>query len=258
VFLHVRAHARLPSTSQVSRRRYKLIAAAAASVIALCTGIAYAAPVTVALYQFDQRGDAASFAKVGGGKCQKKVTRKAKLGITVGPKTNRCVFRTSVIADSADPGPDQELAALVNIGKSTPGKLRKKAYVSVAVRANETSGYELRAFPGGGKWQLWRDPAGAGAAQRLSSGTAKFATPQEDQKDSKGTAISIRAFDSGAANPHILAKVNGKNVYSQPDSAASPPDGKRTQIATGAKGTAPGPGILGIFDNVAVRVPNPL
>jgi hypothetical protein len=242
----------------VFRRRYKLIAAAAASVVALGAAIAYAAPVTVALYQFSQRGDAASFAKVGGGKCQKKVTRNEKMGITLKERTNRCVFRTSVIADSTDPAPDQELAASVGIGKSTPGKLRKKAYVAVAVRANETSGYELRAFPGGGKWQLWRDSAGAGEAQLLSQGNAKFATSRANRKSSRGTPILIRAFDSGGTNPHIFARVGGKPVYSQLDIAADPPDGKRTQIATGAKGTAPGPGILGIFDNVAVRVPNPL
>jgi hypothetical protein len=238
----------------------KTCAAGAATAILLAAVVAYAAPVTVAIYQFSQRGDAKSFAKVGSGKCRKSLTQNRRMGITLGPRTNRCLFRTSVIADSTDTGPDQELSAAIGLGKSTPGKLRKKAYLAVAVRASETAGYELRAFPAAGKWQLWRDPAGAGTAQLLSGGKASFknrSDANERQQSGRGTVITLRAFDSGAPNPHITAKVGGKVVYNQPDSAPNLPDGRFTAIATGAKGTAPGMGIMGLFDNVAVRVPAP-
>ena len=46
-------------------------------------------------------------------------------------------------------------------------------------------------------------------------------------------------------------------VVSTTDSGADQPDGRRTVILTGAKGSGAGTGILGRFDDVTVQVPNP-
>jgi len=51
--------------------------------------------------------------------------------------------------------------------------------------------------------------------------------------------------------------VNGHSVVSTTDAAADQPDGRQTTLTTGIKGSGVGTGVLGVFDNVSVQVPNP-
>ena len=93
----------------------------------------------VALYTFEGPADVNAFLKVRGAKCAKK-TGKGNMPITVGPGTNSCAFRSSVVADSSDLAPDQEVSAVASMGARTPAKLQKKAYVGVNVRESDNAG----------------------------------------------------------------------------------------------------------------------
>jgi hypothetical protein len=222
---------------------------------ALAAGtLAHAAPVPVSAYLFENRADVDAFQKTRGAKCTKKWFQNVALSVAVGPGTNTCAFRTNVVGDSGDTSPDQQLSSDTSLTKSVPAKLQKKAFVGVAVRASDNASYELRVRPVARRWQFFRDPKGAGAGPTLvASGSGKFIR----QGLAKGNNLLLRAFDYGGANTVLLATVNGKRVYSATDTGSSQPDGRQSTLTTGVKGTGAGTGVVGVFDNVYVRVPNP-
>jgi hypothetical protein len=233
--------------------RVKLVAALALAAVLAGAVAAQAGPVTVALYRFPASGDVSSFYGVAGKSCKKTWRKRKTLGVRVGPKTNACVYRSSVVADSSDPGADQEVAASVNLAASTPDKLSPKIYLGVGVRQGAQTGYELRLLPVARKWQLIRDPRGTAAKTVLASGTGKFIHKGESVRND----ISLRAFDFGTGSVTLLAKVNKKKVLSMKDSSGGQPNGRRTVVSIGAKGKAFANRAVGAFDNVAIRVPNP-
>jgi hypothetical protein len=222
---------------------------------ALAAGtLAHAAPVPVSAYLFENRADVDAFQKARGAKCAKKWYRNVALSVAVGPGTNACAFRTNVVGDSGDTSPDQQLSADAALLKSVPLKLQKKAFVGVAVRASDNASYELRVRSVARKWQFFRDPKGAGAGPTLvASGSGKFIRPGLG----KGNNLSLRAFDYGGPNTQLLALVNGKKVYATTDTGNAQPDGRQSTLTAGVKGTGAGTGVIGVFDNVYVRVPNP-
>ena len=219
--------------------------------LALGVAAAQAGPVIVALYTFEGPADASAFVKGRGAKCAKK-TGKGNMPITVGPGTNSCAFRSSVVADSSDLAPDQEVSAVASMGARTPAKLQKKAYVAVNVRESDNAGWELRVRPVARTWQLFRDAKGVSGPTLFRSGKGKFIP-----MGAKPNALLLRAFDYGTATTQLVATVNSKAVVSATDAAADQPDGRRNGVATGAKGTAAGTGVVGVFDDVAIKVPNP-
>jgi hypothetical protein len=227
------------------------------ALIALCAGlalatVAHAGPVTIALYTFQTQGDVLGFQKQAGAKCTKKWSQNMQMSISVGPGTNSCAFRTSVVGDSTDPGSDMEISGTGVLAANTPRKIQKKAFVGVGARVSETAGYELRVRPVARTWQLFRDPKGAAGPTLFQSGKGKFI-----RQAGKPNALLLRAFDFGTAATQLVAAVNGKTVVSVSDSAADQPDGRRNTVNTGVKGTGAGTGVAGIFDNVAIKVPNP-
>jgi hypothetical protein len=228
-----------------------LIALAATLVVAAA---AHAAPVPVAQYLFDNRADVDAFQKTRGAKCSKKWYANAAISVTVGPGTNACLYRTNVVGDSSDLAPDQQLSATGMVLKNAPVKLQKKAYVGIAVRSSENAGYELRVRPVARKWQLFRDARGAATGPvLLAAGTGKFIRPALG----KVNLLTLRAFDYGGPNTQLLATVNGRTVHTSTDTGNGQPDGRQTVLTTGVKGTGAGTGVVGVFDDVYVRVPNP-
>lgn len=214
--------------------------------------IAHGATVPVAVYTFQTNGDVAAFQKaIGGSKCKKKWRQMKQMAVTIGPKTSACAFRTSVVGDSTDPGSDMEVSAAASVSPGTPAKLMKKAFVGVAARSSETAGYELRVRTAAGVWQLFRDPRGAPGPVLHQAGKAAI------KAGKKPTKISLQAFDSGTTTTTVTALINGKTVLSFSDALPDQPDGRRSVITTGVKGAGSGSGVIGIFDNVAIRVPSP-
>ena len=212
---------------------------------------AQAAPIPVATYAFQSQDDVNAFQKVGGASCKRKWSGNKALGIGVGNNTSSCIFRSSVVADSSDQYADQGMSGTVTSGGGTP-KLQKKTFVGVGVRYSSTAGYVLRILPNSHKWQYLRDPKGPAEPKLEASGTGKFV-----KIGSKPNVITIRAFSYGGTTTNVVGSVNGHGVVSTTDSGADQPDGRQTVVTSGVKGSAAGTGVVGVFDDVSVLVPNP-
>ncbi|MFL5906821.1 MAG: hypothetical protein ACJ75Z_04395 [Solirubrobacterales bacterium] len=225
-----------------------LIVACAALAAAAAT---HAAPIPVAVYQFQTQDDVNAFQKVFGTSCKRKWAGQQALAIGVGDNTNSCIFRSSVVGDSSTANADQGMVATATVSAPSP-KLQKQAFVGVGVRQSDTAGYVIRVLPFSHKWQYLRDPKGSAGLKLEASGSGKFV-----KVGSKPNTVSIRAFSYGGTSTSVVASVNGRGVVSTTDSGADQPDGRRTVITNGAKGSGAGTGINGVFDNVTVQVPNP-
>ena len=234
------------------RPNLKLTISAALLALVLTAVAAQAGPVNVAVYRFHSQAEVDSFYKVKGAKCAKKWRKRNTLGLRVGKGTNACGFRSSVVADSQDPGADQEMAAAVNLAVATPAAMRNRIYLGLAVRESNTAGYEFRLLPGARRWQLWRDPRGAARRTLLKAGGGNFI-----RRPGARNNILLRAFDYGTATTYLLAKVNGRRVFTGRDTSAGAPNGRRTVVKIGSKGKKSANRAVGAFDNVAIRVPNP-
>ncbi|MGA8219108.1 MAG: hypothetical protein WB771_11110 [Solirubrobacterales bacterium] len=231
--------------------RTKLTALLIAAAALTAGAAADAAPIPVATYTFQSQDDVNAFQKVFGPGCKRKWAGNKALGIGVGKKTSSCVYRSSVVGDSSDQYPDQGMVANVTARGGTP-KLQKKTFVGLGVRRSDSAGYVFRVLPTAHKWQYLRDPKGAGGPKLEASGTAKFI-----KLASKPNVIAIRAFSYGGTTTSVIASVNGHRVVSTTDSGEDQPDGRQTAVTAGVKGSAPGTGVVGFFDNVMVQVPNP-
>jgi len=231
--------------------RTKLTALLVTAAAVSAGAVAHAAPIPVATYTFQSQDDVNAFQKVFGAKCKRKWSGNQALGVAVGPSTNTCVFRSSVVADSSDQHADQGMTATVTSGGGTK-KLMSKTFVGVGVRRSESAGYVLRILPNKHKWQYLRDPKGSAGPKVEASGTGKFI-----KVGSKPNMISLRAFSYGGNSTSVVAAVNGHGVVSTSDSGSDQPDGRQTTVTAGAKGSGAGTGIVGVFDNVSVQVPNP-
>lgn len=231
--------------------RTKLTALVVTAAALTAGAAAHGAPIPVATYTFQSQDDVNAFQKVFGAKCKRKWAGNRALGIPVGPGTNSCVFRSSVVADSSDQYADQGMSGTVTVGGGTP-KLQKKSFVGVGVRHSDTAGYVVRVLPNSHKWQYLRDPKGSAGPKLEASGSGKFV-----KIGSKPNLIAIRAFSYGGTSTSLSATVNGHAVVSTTDSGPDQPDGRQTVVAVGAKGSGAATGITGFFDNVMVQVPNP-
>lgn len=249
--------------------RSKPIALFCAALVAALTlaAAAAAAPIPVAFYTFETTADTDAFSKGFGAKCKKKLVmgtpaaddggkKKAgttgQMGVTVGPGTNHCSYRSSVVGDASDVAPDTDIVGTGTVGRNAPAALKGKAFIGVGVRVSEEAGWELRVIPEKQTWQLLRNPAGSAGATIARAGKGKFI-----KLLGKPNSLQLRAFDFGSTDTQLIATVNGKSVVTLTDSAADQPDGRRNIVVAGVKGTAAGAGVTGLFDDVAIRVPNP-
>jgi hypothetical protein len=231
--------------------RLKLTAALCSLAVLGTAGAAYAGEIPVAIYPFTDPGDAAKFSKVKGTKCSRKPVAMA-LSIKVGANTPQCAFRSSVIADSDDTSPSIDLSANATYSAKTPANLKNKLYVSLLTRASANEHYELRVSPAKQRWSLLRDPAGTAPEAVLKSGAAKFIKINP----AKPNTLRLRTF-AIAGGVSVIAQINGQTVFTQIDGAPQPPAGKFNEIAVGNKTAASGSGMVGVFDDVSIRVPSP-
>jgi len=232
--------------------RTKLTAMLVACAALAGGAAAHAAPIPVATYTFQSLDDVNAFQKVFGAKCKRKWVGNQALGIGVASGTNSCQFRSSVVGDSSSGQSDQGMVATTTVSAGSNKKLQRKAFVGVGVRRSDTAGYFLRILPNTHKWQYLRDPKGSAGPKIEAAGTASFI-----KVGSKPNVIAIRAFSRGASTTSVVASVNGHGVVSTTDAGADQPDGRQTIVTAGAKGSGAGTGIMGVFDNVTVQVPNP-
>jgi hypothetical protein len=232
------------------RTRTKITALLVTCAALAVGAAAHAAPIPVAVYQFQSQDDVSAFQKVFGDKCKRKWAGNQAMSIAV-REGNSCVYRSSVVADSSDQYADQGMLATTTVAGGTK-KIAAKSFVGVGVRRSDTASYVLRILPSKHKWQYFRDPKGAAGPKLEAGGSGKFV-----KLGSKPNVIALRAFSRGGTTTSVIATVNGRGVVSSTDSGADQPDGRQTVVTSGAKGSGSGAGITGVFDNVTVQVPNP-
>jgi hypothetical protein len=212
------------------------------------TALAEAAPVGVyrnAMGSETQRGE---MRKLSGQSCNRGGSEDA-LRVTLGKRTAECALRTPVV------GRDLEIGATVRLLSGTPKSLRKKAYLAVDVRAGEQGAhYQLAVYPLQRKAQL---------RKTVTNGRTRYLEITKGVTAIKGvnepTDLRLRAFNvtSGPrkGSCHILAFVGQTKVADVTDDAAGELQGRSAAISIGASKAAKG--LVGSFDDVVVRVPNP-
>ena len=225
-----------------------------AAVLAVLAGAlgastaAIAAPVGVYSNAMGNDAQREQLRKLSGESCSRGGSEDA-LRITLGKRTSECSYRTPVI------GRDLEIAATARLLSGTPKALRKKAFLAVDLRAGEQGAhYQLAVYPLQRKAQL---------RTTLPGGSTKYLKISKDVGAIKGinepNELRLRAFnftsgpDKGSC--HLLAFVGNELVADVTEKAAGDLQGRASSISLGASKSAKG--LVGSFDDVVVRVPNP-
>jgi hypothetical protein len=210
--------------------------------LALAVG-AVTAAATVVIYKssFSSRGQFRALQKFEGGKsCRKFYRRKKSFGVEVKKGPAQCDFRTPVNGDSEEP--DHEIEATATLLKATKKGVRKDAYVGVALRADESSRYELRVFPGARTWELRRRPDAPGFPLE--------GTEASIGRVGKANSLKLRAFGD-----KVTAFVNDANVVptvTDPDPGEL--NGRKTLVVAGNAANKQS-SALSFFGNVRIRLP---
>ena len=221
------------------------------TLAALAAGaVAQAAPIPVASYTFQGQDDVNAFQNVGTTGCKRNWVKHQALGLAVGKRGSTCTFRSSVVGDSSSQYSDLGMVATATVGGGGK-KAIAKSLVGVGVRYSSSASYVLRVLPNKHKWQYFRDPKGSAGPKLEASGSGKFI-----KIGSKPNVVALRAFSFGGNSTSVIGSVNGTNVVSLTDSASDQPDGRQTVLVSGVK-SGSGRGVMGVFDNVTVQVPNP-
>lgn len=211
-------------------------------VLALLAGAGVAtAAVVVYDSAFKSRTEFKEVRKFEGGKqCRKFWRGRKKFGIEVKKGPVQCDFRTPVTGDSREP--DHEIEGSAVILKSTAKRVRRDAYVGVALRADESSRYELRVFPHRGAWELRRRPNGDGFPLQ--------GTEQSIGGLGERNKLRLRAFGD-----RVTAIVNKATVADGVrDPAPGDLNGRRTLLVAGSAARS-GKEAQAFFRNVRIRVP---
>ena len=220
------------------------------TVAALAAGaVAHAAPIPVASYTFQGQDDVNAFQNVGTAGCTRSWVKNQALGLTVGGGEG-VTYRSSVVGNSSSQYSDQGMVASATVGGGG-SKAAAKSLVGFRVPLQQLG--ELRAARASEQAQVavYRPIPRAQPAKLEASGSGKFI-----KIASKPNVIALRAFSFGGTSTSVIGTVNGNNVVSLTDSAADQPDGRQTVLVSGVKGGS-GTGVMGVFDNVTVQVPNP-
>jgi hypothetical protein len=212
------------------------------------TATAVAAPVGVYRNTMGSDAQREEIRKLSGERCNRGGSEDA-LRILLGKRTDECAYRTPVI------GRDLEIGVTARLLSGTPKSLRKKAFLAVDVRAGEQGAhYQLAVYPLQRKAQL-RKTTGDGRTRYLEVTKGVDAIKGINEP----TDLRLRAFnvtsgpDKGSC--HILAFVGQTIVADVTDEAAGELQGRAAAVSIGASKAAKG--LVGSFDDVVVRVPNP-
>jgi hypothetical protein len=220
--------------------RLRITAAAVALVLIAGAGVA-AATVVIYSNDFSSKTEFRSVQKFEGGKgCRKFFRDKKSFGIEVKKGPLQCDFRTPVTGDSKEP--NHEIEATATVAKSTAKGARRDAYVGVALRADESSRYELRVFPQTRTWELRRRPGRQGFPIK--------GTEQGIAGINKANTLKLRAFGG-----RVSAFVNKVAVV---DQVADPNPGElngRKTLLVGGHGNSSRKPVEAFFGDVRIRIP---
>ena len=228
-------------------RRTAALLVALSGLFALAAA-AYAAPIGVYRNGMGSEAQRAQVVKLSGDRCKRGGSEQA-LRVMIGKRTSECSYRTPVV------GRDLEIATTARLLSATPKPLLNKAFLAVSLRAGGAGAhYQLAVYPLQRKAQLRRT---------LNDGRTEYLRIEKDVAAVKGVnqanELRLHAFNvtSGAdkGSCHILAFVGAQLIADVTDAASGELEGRASGFSVGAKGAAKG--IVGSFDDVVVRVPNP-
>ena len=230
--------------------RLRFTGAALAATVAVLALAGSAGGALIGIYRNGmetpgQRGDAV---KLSGERCGRGGSDQA-LRVVVGKRTKECSYRTPVI------GRDLEISATARLLSSTPKPVRQKAYLALNLRSGDGAHYQLLAYPLQRKAQL---------RKTHTDGSIEYLRIAKNVKTimgvDKANKLRLRAFNitGGPDKGHcrILGYVGKVLVADFTDRAAGELPGRASGFAVGA--TRKAKGATASFDDVVVRVPNPL
>jgi hypothetical protein len=212
------------------------------------TAAATAAPIGIYRNAMGSDAQREAIRKLSGQSCNRGGSEDA-LRVTLGKATKECSLRTPVV------GRDLEIGATVRLLSGTPKALRKKGFLAVDLRAGEQGAhYQLAVFPLQRKAQLRKtDIDGRTEYLEIAKGVDAIKGMNEP------TEIRLRAFNMTSGpekgSCHLIAFVGQTKVADFTDEAAGELQGRSAAISIGAAKAAKG--LVGSFDDVVVRVPNP-
>jgi hypothetical protein len=212
--------------------------------IVIAGALAYAAiasaNVLVFTTDFNKRKDVSRLDRLAGGKkaCEKSWKGKKALGAEVKVGRKNCMLQTPVEGDAKQP--DHVLQASLKVSSKTSKKIRKQAYVGLALRANSKSSYEIRIFPKGRKYKLLKN------GDAVDAGKNKAINELD-----KRNRLRFEAIKSD-----VTAKVNGKRLAKFKDNDPGEVNGRKTAITFGSEARSNKNGYM-VFQSVKGFVPDP-
>lgn len=198
------------------------------------------AKVTVYENGFGSKSQVEALNKLASGKaCKKSWKGEDSLGFTVTKAPVVCALRTPVEGDAKQP--DHTVEVTAKLLKSTDKKVRKDAYVGLAVRAKRGEGYEVRIFPKGRRWKLLRND------DSVRRGRSKAI-------DALGKKNVLRLAVEGNI---VVARVNDEALTDAfKDRLPEEVGGRKTALTFGVEGKSRKDAV-GLFDDLSVAVPDP-
>jgi len=197
------------------------------------------ANVLVFTTDFNKKKDVSRIDRLVGGKsCAKSWKGKKALGAEVKVGRKSCMLQTPVEGDAKQP--NHVLQSTMKVSSKTSKKIRKQAYVGLALRANAKSSYEIRIFPKGRKYKLLKN--GDAVDQGKNKAIAEL---------DKRNRLRFEAFKS-----EITAKVNGKRLAKFKDNNPSEVNGRKTAITFGSEARSNKNGYM-VFQSIKGFVPEP-
>ena len=218
----------------MTAKRRLLAALAALAAVSLAT-LAYA---DIAIYKngFGSQQAAKSIKQLGGGDCKRDWHQRKALALTIDGGRGSCVYRTPVEGDSKQP--NYTISASAVVDKNLAKKLRRDVYAALAVRASAKSGYMLRVFPKGRRWQFLRNGAIV-----------------DNGKDRAIAALGKKNFLYIGVDKDVVRFGIKKQAFGNfEDPKAAEIEGKRTALGVGNVKQAKKNATV-IFDNLKVQVP---
>ena len=222
------------------------------TVVAIVTTalLAGTAGAVIGVYRNDMgsEGQRAQIAKLSGERCRAGGSDRA-YRVFVGKQTRECSYRTPVI------GRDLEIAAVGRLLQGTPKGVRQKAFLALNLRAGGGSArYQLAVFPLQRKAQL-RKIDGDGRIDYLH-----IERGVEARGINRANELRLRAFNvtrgKDRGDCHVFAWVGNELIAKVTDPASGLLQGRTSGFSLGSAGRAKG--ALGSFDEVVVRVPDPV
>ena len=200
--------------------------------------------VTVYSNSFDSKREYKEVVRVGGnGNACKRgwIENREIMRVKLSKAPGACTYKAPVQGDG--PQPDHRFDVDGRILKDTAKAVREDAYVSAAVRVGGGHRYELRVFPKQHRYELRRQPGGAGFP----------ANGNEPEIKKLGGLNKLRLQAEGN---RIRAFVNGTQVADVTDANAGQLTGAKLELTVGSEADS-NKDTVGVFDKIRLSVPDP-